>query len=137
MQKCIYMQKCICKNAYICKSAYNVKHGYSVRCRQAGYRKYFIGREEELKKITVLLSAETASNIALLAQRRTGKSSILYNLKEQDTGRVHVIFDAYGMSTKERFAKAYMTVVSDACAKTGDSTYGNTVRKMLATGQIG
>ena len=96
--------------------------------------KYFIGREEELKKITVLLSAETASNIALLAQRRTGKSSILYNLKEQDTGRVHVIFDAYGMSTKERFAKAYMTAVSDACAKTGDSTYGNTVKKMLASG---
>ncbi len=97
--------------------------------------KYFIDRKEELKKITALLSGNAINNIALLAQRRTGKSSVLYNLKEKDTGKIHVLFDAYGISTKERFAKAYINSVRHCYTEnTGDKAYNKRIRESLVEG---
>ena len=93
---------------------------------------YFIDRKDELKKITALLSAPSLNNIMLLAQRRTGKSSILHNLKEQDTGTVYVIFDAYGTSTKGRFARTYVRTILSTCATKMDYTpYKRKVKKMF------
>ena len=97
---------------------------------------YFIDRKEELEKITTLLSSPGAlNNIVLLAQRRTGKSSILHNLKEQDPKIIYVIFDAYGTSTRERFAKAYVNSVFSAYAtRTNDGSYKKKVKRMFAEG---
>lgn len=97
---------------------------------------YFIDRRDELEKINALLSSSGASNnIMLLAQRRTGKSSILCNLKEQDTKTMYVIFDAYGASTRERFAKAYVNSILDTyAAKTNDAPYKRRIKRALAEG---
>ena len=98
--------------------------------------KHFIDRKEELKKITTLLSSSGAlNNIILLAQRRTGKSSILYNLKEQDPKTIYVMFDAYNISTKERFAKAYVNSILDTyAAKISDEPYKKKLKKVLVEG---
>lgn len=97
---------------------------------------YFIDRKDELKKITaLLLSPGSLNNIMLLAQRRIGKSSILHNLKEHDAGTVYVIFDAYGTSTKERFARMYVrTILSTCAAKIDDASYKRKVTKMFGEG---
>ena len=97
---------------------------------------YFINRKDELGKITTLISAPgSLNNIMLLAQRRTGKSSLLYNLKEQDAKTVYVMFDAYGTSTKERFARTYIHVILSTCAvKLGDASYKKKVKKAFGGG---
>lgn len=97
---------------------------------------YFIDRKDELEKITTLLSSPGArNNIVLLAQRRTGKSSILQNLKEQDPKIIYVIFDAYGTSTRERFAKAYVNSIFSAyVTRTNDGSYKKKAKRMFAEG---
>lgn len=97
---------------------------------------YFINRKDELGKITALISSpDSLNNIMLLAQRRTGKSSILYNLKEQDAKTVYVIFDAYGTSTKERFARTYIHAILSTCAaKMDDTSYKKKVKKVFGEG---
>ena len=97
---------------------------------------YFIDREEELKKITLLLSSSGArNNVILSAQRRTGKSSILYNLKEQNPNTIHIVFDAYGISTKERFAKSYVnSILGTYAERTNDGSYRKKIKKILGRG---
>ena len=93
---------------------------------------YFIDRKDELKKINALLSTSDAlNNIMPLGQRRTGKSSILYNLKEQDAKTIYVIFDAYGgASTKQRFARAYINCILSTCVRMlNDSLYKKELKK--------
>lgn len=97
---------------------------------------YFINRKDELGKITTLISSPgSLNNIMLLAQRRTGKSSILCNLKEPDAKTVYVIFDAYGTTTKERFARTYIHAILSTCAaKTDDASYKKKVKKAFGEG---
>ena len=97
---------------------------------------YFIDRKEELEKITRLLSSPDApNNIVLLAQRRTGKSSILYNLKETSPKIIYVMFDAYGTPTRARFAKAYVnSILNTYAAKINDGSYKKRIKKILAEG---
>lgn len=100
--------------------------------------KYFIDRESEIKKILALLSGTSKGNInnvILLGLRRTGKSSILLNVKEtlsKDKKIIPVIFDAYGISTKERFSKALINKVLQTYIElTGDKSYKERIRKIL------
>lgn len=97
---------------------------------------YFIDRREELKKITALLSSPGAlNNVVLLARRRTGKSSILYNLKEKNPKTIYVMFDAYGISTKKRFARAYVnSILNTYATKTSDESYRKKIKKIFAEG---
>lgn len=103
--------------------------------------KYFIDRESELKKITALLSGTAKgdiNNVILLGLRRTGKSSILLNIKDsvcKNRKTVPVIFDAYGISTKERFAKSFIDVVLNSyIEKTGDKSYKEQIKQILSQG---
>jgi len=47
---------------------------------------YFVGREKELKKLSMDLKG-LAENYLILAPRRYGKSSLLRNLKRQNENR--------------------------------------------------
>lgn len=103
--------------------------------------KYFIDRSTELKKITALLagtSKGSINNIILLGLRRTGKSSILLNVKtriDKDKKIVVVIFDAYGVSTKERFARSFMDAILDSyIEKTGNKEHKKKIKQLLAEG---
>lgn len=100
--------------------------------------KYFIDRVAELKKITALLAGTSRgniNNIILLGLKRTGKSSILLNVRtkiNKDKKIVVVIFDASGISTKERFARAFMdTILNSYLEKTGNKEYKNKIRQLL------
>lgn len=103
--------------------------------------KYFIYRSAELKKITALLAGTSKgniNNIILLGLRRTGKSSILLNVKtkiNKDKKIVVVIFDAYGISTKERFARSFMdAILYSYMEKTGNREYKKKIKQLLAVG---
>ena len=101
--------------------------------------KYFIDREKELKRISALLSGTAKgdiNNVILLGLRRTGKSSILLSIKEtlaKNKKIVPVIFDAYGISTKERFSRVFMNKVLDSYVEaTGDKAYKDKIIKLLS-----
>lgn len=104
--------------------------------------KYFINRKNEIKKITSLLSGvikRNVNNVILLGLRRTGKSSLLLNvekeLRKKKKKSIVVTFDAYGISTKERFAKTYMELILNSyIEQSGDSAYRIRVRKALSQG---
>lgn len=128
------------KNAYIGKIAYQyMEQPFVVGKPVTG--KYFIDRESELKKLVALFSGAKKggiNNVILLGLRRTGKSSILLNLKEslaKDKKTICVIFDTYGISTKERFARTLIDTVFDAYVKkTGDKSYKEKIKKLFAQG---
>lgn len=103
--------------------------------------KYFIDRQNELKKLQVLLmgaSKGTINNVILLGLRRTGKSSLLVNVREallKKNQSVVMIFDVYGISTKERFAKTFIdAILSSYVEQTGDPAYKQRLRKVIAQG---
>ncbi len=97
--------------------------------------KYFVNREKELKKIRSILSEIPkggGNNIALIGLRRTGKTSLLKNLKLDFEGVIPVFIDCYGMPSKallshqltDRALKAYVE-------KTGDEAYRRKIEKMI------
>ncbi len=101
--------------------------------------KYFIDRKKELKKLTAILSGTAKgdiNNAILLGLRRTGKSSILLNIQEKlskNKKTIPVIFDSYGISTKERFGRAYMNKVLNSYAEhTGDKSYKEKITKIFS-----
>jgi AAA+ ATPase superfamily predicted ATPase len=100
--------------------------------------KYFIDRESELKQLLALLSGTPKgdiNNIILLGLRRTGKSSILLNAKktlDKNKKIITVIFDAYGISTKERFGRTFVSKVLQAYVeKSGQHPYKERIKKLL------
>jgi len=102
--------------------------------------KYFIDREAELKKLEAILSGTPKgdiNNAILLGLRRTGKSSILLNLQEKlskDKRVIPIIFDAYGISTKERFGSAYMSAILNAYSKHAGNTFPHEkIKRILST----
>lgn len=103
--------------------------------------KYFIDRKNELKKLLALLAGVpkgSINNVILLGLRRTGKSSLLVNAQKilvKKNESVVVIFDAYGISTKERFARKFVDVVlASYIEQSGDNAYKQKLRKLLAQG---
>lgn len=101
--------------------------------------KYFINREKEIKQLLALLSGNTKgniNNIILLGLRRTGKSSILFTLKEKISKNkkiIPVIFDTYGISTKERFSKAFINkVLQTYIEETDDRSHKERIKKLLS-----
>lgn len=103
--------------------------------------KYFIDRKNELKKLSALLSGTSKGNInnvILLGLRRTGKSSILINAQKNLSKKekiVIVIFDAYGISTKERFARTFIDkILISYIEQTGDLAYKQKIKKLIAQG---
>lgn len=103
--------------------------------------KYFINRKNELKRLFALLSGTSKgqiNNVILLGLRRTGKSSILLNAQKSLTKKgkvVIVIFDAYGISTKERFARTFIdNILISYVEQTGDAAYKQRIKKLIAQG---
>lgn len=103
--------------------------------------KYFIDRKNELKKLLALLAGVpkgNINNVILLGLRRTGKSSLLINAQKilvKKNESIVVIFDAYGISTKERFARNFVDVVlASHIEQSGDAAYKQKLRKLLAQG---
>ena len=78
---------------------------------------YFVGRERILRTIDTIMAGTAdgaINNVMLLGPRRIGKSSILLNVKkrqDRDSRMATVMINAEGMSTKQRFADAYMKAV--------------------------
>ncbi|HEX9845811.1 MAG TPA: ATP-binding protein [Candidatus Nitrosotenuis sp.] len=100
--------------------------------------KYFIDRKSELKQLLALLSGTPKgdiNNVILLGLRRTGKSSILLNAKktlDKNKKIVPVIFDAYGISTKERFGRTFISkVLQTYVEKSGERSYKERIKKLL------
>ncbi len=89
--------------------------------------KYFINRETELKKLDLILAGTAngdINNVILLGLRRTGKSSILLNMQEKmSKGKkvIPIIFNADGISTKDRFSRAYTNDVLNAYVEHAES----------------
>ena len=81
---------------------------------------YFVGREGILRTIDSIMAGTAngaINNVLLLGPRRIGKSSILLNAKsrrDRNPRTVTVMMNADGMSTKHRFADAYMKAVLEA-----------------------
>jgi uncharacterized protein len=99
---------------------------------------YFIDRKGELEKLETLVMGvedESASNVALIGMRRTGKTSIIVNLVERlrgDGKMVPVGINCYGISSKSRFSKVLRDAAIDAyVVKTNDTTYGTRILKIL------
>ena len=95
--------------------------------------------KKRLKKLTAILSGTAKgdiNNAILLGLRRTGKSSILLNIQEKlskNKKTIPVIFDSYGISTKERFGRAYMNKVLNSYAEhTGDKSYKEKITKIFS-----
>lgn len=102
---------------------------------------HFVGRDEDIKKLIALLSGVAkgkANNVILLGPRRTGKSSILLNLRDEipkDEGIVPVIFDASGIPTKSRFARILMRRILFSYSKhTGNKSYLEKAKEIILGG---
>ena len=98
---------------------------------------YFVGRERILRTIDTIMAGTAdgaVNNVMLLGPRRIGKSSVLLNVKKRQDRNPRVatvMIDAEGVSTKHRFADAYMKaalVAYDGHAHRG-ARKGHTVRK--------
>ena len=99
-----------------------------------------VGQDKEIEKLMVLLSGAAkgkANNVILLGARRTGKSSILLNLRDKISkdaggGVVPVIFDASGIPTKRWFAKTLVRRILLAYSRhTGDRSYREKVKEII------
>lgn len=100
---------------------------------------YFINREEELEKITALLSGVASgkiNNIMVLGLRRTGKTSLLLNVADNLPNKVvPVLYDCLDTSTKSMFARQLMDVVLDAYIRfTGDKAYKEKLSSIIKKG---
>ena len=97
--------------------------------------KYFINREKELKKIHDILSEIPkggGNNIALIGLRRTGKTSLLKNLKLDLEGIIPVFIDCYGMPSKAVLATQLIDVaLKSYVKKTGDKAYLRKIEKVI------
>jgi AAA+ ATPase superfamily predicted ATPase len=100
---------------------------------------YFVDREEELHKLLALVEGVqkgASSNSALIGLRRTGKTSVLENLKvrlESNTELVPVIVNCYGIATKSRLAKVLVdNAIESYVRKTGDKAYLKRLTKAIA-----
>ena len=97
--------------------------------------RYFIDREKEMEKIHTILSEipqNGGNNIALIGLRRTGKTSLLKNLKFDFEGVVPVFVDCYGIPSQAVLA----TQLADAAfrayvEKTGDRAYGRKIERVI------
>ena len=78
---------------------------------------YFVGRGHILQTIDTIMAGTVdgaTNNVMLLGPRRIGKSSILLNVKrrrDRNPRMATVMINAEGMSTRLRFADAYMKAV--------------------------
>lgn len=78
---------------------------------------YFVGRDRILRTIDTIMAGTAdgaINNVLLLGPRRIGKTSILLNVKKRQDRNPRiatVMMNAEGMSTKRRFADAYMKAV--------------------------
>jgi AAA+ ATPase superfamily predicted ATPase len=100
---------------------------------------YFINREEELAKVTALLSGVVSgkiNNIIILGLRRTGKTSILLNVTDRLPDKtVPVIYDCLGTSTKSMFARQFIDAVLDAYVRvSGDKAYKEKLLSIIQKG---
>lgn len=102
---------------------------------------YFINREEELVRLTTLLSGAASgkiNNVMILGLRRTGKTSLLYNVANQIAKNdkiIPVIYDCLGTSTKSMFARQYIYTVLDTYVKIGrDKAYKEKLSVIIKKG---
>jgi AAA+ ATPase superfamily predicted ATPase len=102
---------------------------------------YFIDRFKELDQMDRLLSAVTsgtASNMALIGLRRTGKTSLFENLKLRLASKEHVVpvlINCYGISTKSRFSEMFLREVVEAyILKTADRPLKDRLLSFLKKG---
>jgi len=100
---------------------------------------HFINREEEIARITTLLSGVASgkiNNIVVLGLRRTGKTSLLLNVTDKLPDKtVPVIYDCLGTSTKSMFARQFVDNVLDAYVRvSGDKVYKEKLSSIIQKG---
>ncbi len=91
---------------------------------------YFVDREDEIKRLLILVEGVqngAASNSVIAGLRRTGKTSVLYQISEHlDSNKkiIPVIVNCYGIASKPRLARILIDSVIDSYVKkTGDKAY--------------
>lgn len=91
---------------------------------------YFVDREEELHRLLTLaegVQSGAASNAVLEGLRRTGKTSLLYQItKELEPNRkiIPLIVNCYGITSRQRLAKMLVdSIIGSYVDKTGDKAY--------------
>ncbi len=98
---------------------------------------YFVDREKELDRLSALikgLQKLASSNSVLIGLRRTGKTSILYNLTQQFDSNRRLVFVSINCSglAKGRFAKLVVDgSIASYVKKTGDKSYLKRIQKNL------
>lgn len=99
---------------------------------------YFVNREKEMERLLTLikgLEKGGSSNSVLIGLRRTGKTSILYNLAQRlESNRrvIPVTINCYGLASKSRFAKLVVdTTIANYTQKTRDTAYLKRALKAL------
>ncbi|WP_162137696.1 AAA family ATPase [Methanomassiliicoccus luminyensis] len=87
-------------------------------------------REDEIKRLLILVEGVqngAASNSVIAGLRRTGKTSVLYQISEHlDSNKkiIPVIVNCYGIASKPRLARILIDSVIDSYVKkTGDKAY--------------
>jgi AAA+ ATPase superfamily predicted ATPase len=97
--------------------------------------RYFVDREKEMEKIYTILSEIPrggGNNIALIGLRRTGKTSLLKNLKFDFEGVVPVFVDCYGIPSQAVLATQLADIAFRAYVeKTGDRAYGRKIERAI------
>jgi len=99
---------------------------------------YFVNREKELERLLSLtkgVEKGAASNCVLIGLRRTGKTSIIYNLakKLRPTRIIPITINCYGLSSKSRFARLVVdTSILGYVERTGDNAYRKRLAKVLS-----
>lgn len=91
---------------------------------------YFVDREDEISRLLTLVrgvQTGAASNAVLEGLRRTGKTSVLYQLtKELEPNKkiVPLIVNCYGITSRQRLAKMLVdSIIESYVKKTGDKAY--------------
>jgi AAA+ ATPase superfamily predicted ATPase len=91
---------------------------------------YFVDREDEIRRLLTLIEGVqngASSNSVLEGLRRTGKTSVLYQIMkklEPNKNIIPLVVNCYGISSKQRLAKMLVDGVIDSYVKkTGDNAY--------------
>jgi len=97
--------------------------------------KYFVGREGEIEKIHGILSeipVGGGNNLALIGLRRTGKTSLLKNLRFDFNGIVPVFMDCYGIPSQGVLATQLVNAaIGSYVEKTGDGAYRRKIERAI------
>ena len=92
--------------------------------------KFFVGRQEEVRFVMAAIASAQPTNVNLIGDRRTGKSSLLQQIYQTYEGRVN----AY-MRRAEEFVVVYVSL-KDGRYRSPDDFYNGIAQKLLERGVV-